>query len=48
MCAPPLPIPNREVKALRSDDTWCKSTPGKVGYAGISKFLKGMKKLWNT
>ena len=34
---PPLPIPNREVKAFRPDDTW--ACPGKVGYAGIQKLL---------
>src|SRR3989338_2950507 len=35
--APPLPIPNRAVKVRRPDDTWCKLTPGKVGFAGLRK-----------
>ena len=28
-CVPPLPIPNREVKALKPDDTWDLASPGK-------------------
>ena len=37
---PPLPIPNREVKALGPDDTRTKPSPGKVGYAGIRKMRR--------
>ena len=33
-CAPPVPIPNTEVKVLGSDGT-CPNTAGRVGYAGI-------------
>ena len=41
MCDPPLPIPNREVKAHPLDDTWCKLTPGKVEFANLEYFLCG-------